>query len=150
MLCFNAKFEVQNIYLRIHESKLEIRPENFAESMYDLAERPEIMYELHAFEQADWQIRSWGCAFQHKAEAIAKLAEQRLQKSHSLRSEVTKRRGILWCSDRVDSPNFLLDEAFDEEGVSKHDLYEQWTPLLDLEVDYEALNYLDERYPELL
>lgn len=100
-------------------------------------------------EQADWLIRSWGLTFQHETEAIAKLAERRREKSHSLRSEVTKRQGIRWRSNRENPPNFPLDETFNEEGVSKHDMYEQWTPLLDHEVDYEALNYLDEMYPKL-
>jgi len=65
-------------------------------------------------EQADWLIRSWGLTFQHETEAIAKLAERGREKSHSLRSEVTKRRGIRWCSNRENSPNFPLDETFGE------------------------------------
>jgi hypothetical protein len=66
-----------------------------------------------------------------------------------MRSEATKRRGVFWVTSAHNSPNWPLDEDYDEEGVSKHDLYEQWVPLLDDHVDYEAMNYLDMRYPEL-
>ena len=54
-----------------------------------------------------------------------------------------------WVSTANDSPNWPLDEIYDEDGASTHDMYEQWTPLLDDHVDYEAINYLYERYPEL-
>ena len=104
----------------------------------DLAERPDVMYTFDAMQQADWRIRPWGLIFEHETEAIAKQAQRRLEKQHSLRSEVTKRRGIRWCSSAHDSPNWPLDETFDEDSVSKHDMYEQWTPLLDQHVDYEA------------
>ena len=108
------------------------------------------MYDFNAMEKANWTIRSWGLTFEHETEAIEKLAERRREKQHSRRSEVTKHRGIRWCSDRHDSPNWPLDETFDEDGVSKHDVYAQWTPLLDHEVDYGATHYLSEMYPELL
>ena len=111
---------------------------------------PDVMYDFNAMEQADWAIRSWGLHFEHVTEAIAKLAERRLETQHSLRSGVTKRRGIRWCSSAHASPNWPLDETFDEDGVRKHYMHEQWTPLLDHEVDYEAMNYLGVMYPELL
>ena len=149
MMCFPAKLQAQNDHQAHHERKLRIVPEDFALTINDLAQREDIMYDFNAMELADWSIRSCGLHFEHETAAIAKLAERRREKQHSLRSEVTKRRGIRWVSNAHDSPNWPLDETYDEDGVSKHDMYEQWTPLLDQHVDYEAMNYLDMRYPEL-
>ena len=150
MMCFNAKLQVQSEYQGHHERKLQIIPEDFALTINDLTERPDVMYDSNAMEKADWTIRPWDLTFEHETEAMGKLAERRREKQHSLRSEVIKRRGIRWCSDREDSPNWPLDETFHENGVSKHDMYEQWTPPLDHEVDYAAMNYLSEMCPELL
>lgn len=43
MLCFNAKLQAQKGYHRMHEDKLRITPEDFAQTNNDLAERPEVM-----------------------------------------------------------------------------------------------------------
>ena len=55
---------------------------------------------------------------------------------------------MLWVAEQDDSPNWPLDDTYDENGVSRHDLKEQWTPVLDAHVDFDAIQYLYERYPE--
>ena len=149
IMCFPAKKEVQSAYQERHERKLRTIPEDFALALEDLAERPDLMYDFHAFEQADWNRRSWGLHLEHETEALGKLEQRKREKQHSLFSEGTKRRGMRWISNAHDSPNWPLDEVYDEDGVSKHGMYEQWTPLLDGHVDYGAIQYLYERYPEL-
>ena len=139
MMCFPAKKEVQSAYQKRHEEKLRIVPEDFALALMDLADRPDLMYDFHEFEKADWERRSWGLHLLGETEALEKLEQRKREKQHSLASEVTKRRGMRWVSSAHDSPNWPLDEVYDENGVSKHDMYEQWTPLLDDHVDYEAI-----------
>ena len=115
-------------------------PEDFALELEDLALREDLMYDFHTFEQADWTLRSWGLHLEHETEALEKLEQRKREKQHSLLSEVTRCRGMRWVSNAYDSPNWPLDEIYDEDGVSKHDMYEQWAPLLDDHVDYEAIN----------
>ena len=134
---------------KAHEEKLRIIPEDFAQALADLAERPDLMYDVRDFETADRELRSWGLHLLGETEALEKLEQRKREKQQSLYSTVTGRRGMRWVSSLHDSPNWPLDETFDEDGVSKHDLYEQWTPLLDDHVDYDAIQYLYERYPEV-
>ena len=149
MMCFPAKKEVQSAYQERHEEKLRIIPEDFALTLEDLAEREDLMYDFHTHEKADWELRSWGQHFLGETEALEKIEQRKREKQQSLFSVVTGRRGMLWVSNAHDSPNWPLDEIYDEDGVSKHDMYEQWTPLLDGHVDYKAIQYLYERYPEV-
>ena len=45
---------------------LRIIPEDFALALEDLAERQDLMYDFHTFEQADWTLRSWGLHLEHE------------------------------------------------------------------------------------
>ena len=148
-MCFPAKKEVQSAYQERHEKKLRIVPEDFAMTLEDFAEREDLMYDFHTFEKADWGLRSWGLHLLGETEALEKIEQRKREKQQSLFSEVTGRRGMLWVSSAHDSPNWPLDETYDEDGVSKHDMHEQWTPLLDGHVNYDAIQYLYERYPEV-
>ena len=107
------------------------------------------MYDQHTIETADYEIRSWGLHFEVEAEALAKLEDRKREKQQSQHSMVTGRRGMFWVAEQnACTPNWPLDDIVDEDGVGIHDLKEQWTPLLDTHVDYEAFHYLYVRYPE--
>ena len=126
-----------------------MEPEDFAITLSDLAERPDVMYDQHTFEKADWLIRSWGKHFAIEVEALQKLEMRKLVKQHSQNSVVTSRKGMLWVCQQNDSPNWPLDDRYDALGVSLDDLKEQWTPVLDDHIEYDAIQYLYERFPEL-
>jgi len=107
------------------------------------------MYDQHTLETADYDIRSWGLHFEVEAGALEKLEDRKREKQESQHSMVTGRRGVLWVAEQnACTPNWPLDDIVDEDGVGIHDLKEQWTPLLDTHVDYEAFHYLYVRYPE--
>ena len=148
MMSFPAKKEVMRTYLSRHEDKLRTTPEDWALTIMDLAERPDLMYDQHTFEEADWERRSWGLHLEIEVEALAKLEDREREKQQSQHSVVTGRRGMLWVAEQDNSPNWPLDDIVDENGVGLHDLKEQWTPVLDTHVDYDAIQYLYERYPE--
>ena len=57
MMSFPAKKEVMRTYLSRHEDKLRTTPEDWALTSMDLAERPDLMYDQHTFEEADWERR---------------------------------------------------------------------------------------------
>ena len=111
-----AKHHVQRRYLRIHENKLRIVPQNFGQSIANLAERPDVMYEQQKYDQADGEIRSWGLTFQYETEALAKLEERRKRKRRLQLSTATGTRGILLPSRLDNSPNFPLDESQNDEN----------------------------------
>ena len=91
----------------------------------DLAERPDLMYDQHTIEEADFQIRSWGLHFEVEVEAQAKLADREREKRHSQQSTVTERRGMLWPAEQnACIPNWPLDDIVDEDGIGIHDLKE--------------------------
>ena len=148
MMPFSAKKEVMRTYLSRHEDKLRATPEDWALTIMDLAERPDLMYDQHTFEEADYARRSWGLHFEIEVEALAKLEDREREKQQSQHSVATGRRGMLWVAEQDNSPNWPLDDIVDENGVGLHDLKEQWTPVLDTHVDYDAIQYLYERYPE--
>ena len=56
MMCFGAKLQVQSEYQAHHERRLRMIPEDFAVTINDLAERPGVMYDSNAMEQADWAM----------------------------------------------------------------------------------------------
>ena len=150
MMSFPAKKEDTRSHLRYHEDKLRITPEDWALTLEDLAERQDLMFDQHTFETADLELRSWGLHFECEPEALAKLADRRREKQHSQQSTVTGRRGMFYVAEQnACTPNWPLDDIVDEDGVGIHDLKEQWTPQLDDHVDYEAFQYLYERYPEV-
>ena len=150
MMSFPAKKEDTRSHLRYHEDKLRITPEDWALTLEDLAERQDLMFDQHTFETADLELRSWGLHFECEPEALAKLADRRREKQHSQQSTVTGRRGMFYVAEQnACTPNWPLDDIVDEDGVGIHDLKEQWTPQLDEHVDYDAFQYLYERYPEM-
>ena len=60
MMSFPAKKEDTRSHLRYHEDKLRIVPEDWALTLKDLAERPDLMFDQHTIETADLELRSWG------------------------------------------------------------------------------------------
>ena len=109
MIPFSAKKEVMRTYLSRHEDKLRATPEDWALAIMDLAERPDVMYDQHTFEKADYARRPWGLHFEIEVEALAKLEDRNREKQQSQQPVATGRRGMLWVAEQDNSPNWPLD-----------------------------------------